>query len=315
MFFTSKKAHNYTNAFIQQQDFSNWLAAFSIYVWKRLELLSENNNTTSKCSETTLTENLVYGILLLMKDDEIPIPVRLYHSPKEDTYGSDIEIVIQIGKNKNIIFPCQAKKLNVESRKNNLIVRYNAFNHNNGEQKDKLINYAKKIKGFPLYLLYNYSEYQFQHNYNDTELYGCSLISAIHLKDNPPKDKKPKFQDLHPTAQPLKTITQIKRLVQLNQFYGNTSNHSTKIYTDKEILGDSEWKDNELGSPIITRNQAVYDASKLAKPTLANYQEPKNPEPISSNYNLDLPFSPKFRIVLRQEVIDLNTRDTKSFKL
>jgi hypothetical protein len=313
MFFTSKKAHSYMDDFIKKNDFSDWLSYFSIYVWKRLELLSDNYNTIAKCSETTLTENLVHGILLLMKEDEIPIPVRLFHSPKEKTYGSDIEIVVQLAKDRNIIFACQAKKLNVEGYKK-LNARYNAFNHDGGEQKEKLINYAEAVNGFPLYLLYNYSEYEFQNEYKDDELYGCSLISAIHLKENPLKDEKPKFQDLHPISRPLKTIIKIENIDNLKYFYGLSNNHFAKILTDKEIFGDKEWKDNELGSPIYHRTESVFDARKLAKPTSANYEEIEDIGQIN-NSSHDLRFSPKFRIVLTHDIIDLNTRNTKSFKL
>lgn len=306
MFSFLKKSNKYSLSFTQNQEFSDWLASFSISVWKRLKLLSESNNTIGRCSETTLTENLVYGILQLMREDKIPIPVRLFHSPKEDRYGSDIEIVVQLAKNKNITFACQAKKLNVEGWKDNLKTRYKAFNHDKGEQKEKLINYAKEIGGFPLYLLYNYSEYEFEHNYSDTELYGCSLISAIHLKNNPIESEKPRFQDLHPTSKPLKTIMELRKIRDLKSFYGSTSTHYANIKTDKDIFGDKEWKDNELGSPAYHRFHSVYDAKSLLKGTLSHAQESQND---------DLPFSPKFRIVLTADVIDLNSRDTKSFKL
>jgi len=304
--------NKYKTSFIQKHEFSNWLASFSFSVWNRLKLLSETNNTLGKCSEPTLTENLVYGILELMREDKIPIPVRLYHSPKENTYGSDIEIVVQLAKNKNIIFPCQAKKLNVEAWKDNLKARYNAFNHNDGQQKIKLIDYAKKIEGFPIYMLYNYSEYEFKHNYSDNQLYGCSLISAIHLKDTPLGEKKPRFQDLHPTAKPLRTIMDLKKISDLKSFYGSTNTHHALTKTDKQIFGDKKWKDNELGSPEYHRFHSVYNAKELLEGNIANYE---NAEPRSSDLDNDLPFSPKFRIVLTNDAIDLNKRNTKSFKL
>ena len=124
---------------------------------------------------------------------------------------------MQLKKNENLIFPCQAKKLYVGSVKNNLKAKYQKLNYEkNGSQKKKLIKYAEEIGGFPLYLLYNYSEYNFKKDkdYPHKELYGCSLISAHHLAEYPPKAPitVPTSNDIITANKPTKSDIRIPRI-------------------------------------------------------------------------------------------------------
>jgi len=294
MLHLSERANEYYKLFMESHDIEYWLSYFSICSWERLKFLYELGNIRSKSNETTITENLVYELAQIIRKDEIPIPIRLFHSPNEGVNGSDIEIIVQLEKNRHIIFPCQAKRLYLDTVKNSKNAKYSKLNYDDGKQKDKLINYAKKISGFPLYLLYNYSETKVNLNsfFPIEELYGCTLISALYLKEHRPQP--PTFPNLHPPAKPLTSISKFRNFLSLNSLWGNTSlKHDAKLYSDKQIFGDKNWE--ELGSPIYHRFISKINLKEILKNNLNTISEDKS-------------FNPSFRIVLTKEKIDIATR-------
>jgi len=292
MFRISKKAENYRTQFYENYDITNWFSMFSMYVWERLKFYHEGSKFSSKVDEPLFTHDLIQGISQIIKEDKIPIPVRLFHSRKESANGNDIEIIVQIQKDKNIIFPCQAKRLYVE----NANATYKQLNYKEGEQKQKLIKYAKSINGFPLYLLYNYSEHNFDTKYlfSEKELYGCTLLSAQYLDENP--NLKLIVSKLHPPAKPLISILKFRDILSLNRVWGVLkSEHGAEPWSDEEILKDDRW--NEFGPPsyLPTRFVSSTDWEKVFT---------KQTSQIVANQL----FNPKFRIILTHDVIDLNTR-------
>lgn len=298
MFYISEKAKNYLNQFYENYDITDWFSMFSIGVWDCLKFYQEEDNPISKVDERELTNNLVRGISMLIKKDEIPIPVRLFHSRNESSNGSDLEIILQIKKDQNIIFPCQAKRLYVEKTNNNLNAKYEKLNYKNesGNQKQLLIEYAKRVNGFPLYLLYNYSEYDFDTSYiyPEKELYGCTLISAHYLHENPPKS--PTVQNLHPPAIPLTSIVKFSNILCLDSLWGKAElGHDAKILSDKKILEDGKWY--ELGPPSYppTRFVSSIDLEKILSEN-------------SSKTIVNQSFNPKFRIIFTSEMIDRYSR-------
>lgn len=292
MFRISEKAENYRTQFYENYDITNWFSMFSMYVWERLKFYHDGSKFTTKVDEPLFTHDLIIGISQIIKEDKIPIPVRLFHSRKESANGNDIEIIVQIQKDKNIIFPCQAKRLYVE----NSNATYKELNYKGGEQKQKLIEYAKSINGFPLYLLYNYSEYNFDTKYpfSEKELYGCTLISAQYLDENP--TLKPTVSDLHQPAKPLISILKFTSTLSLNRIWGVLkSAHGAESWSNKEILEDDRW--NEFGPPSYppTRFVSSTDWEKAFSK--------KTPQTFENQF-----FNPKFRIIFTHDVIDLNTR-------
>lgn len=297
----SKEAQKYLEAFEKSKDINDWFAYFSNYVWDKLKFANKEDWSISKVDERGLTNNLVVGIAELIKLDKIPLPIRLFHSPNEGVNGSDLEIVVQINKNENIIFPCQAKRLYIENaQKDNPKAEYKQYNYktkkdDNKTQKEKLIDYANKIYGFPLYLFYNYTESKINTNYiyPDEKLYGCTLGSAIYLEENPPKTTM--FSSFHPPAVPITSIVKFKNILSLNSIWGKTSNHNAKILTDKQIFGNNTWE--EFGPPIYHKARFVtqIDLSKVI--------ERKN---LTEKFNVA--FKPKYRIVLTLKPIDRNCR-------
>lgn len=159
-------------------------------VWDRMKFALETN---SKISETTLTENLLFMInkyRSYSKDNSI----RIYESKDEKANGNDLEIYLEISKNKYILLVIQAKKLYTKEQK------YKAINHKIGTnyQIDLLENYANSKNGLALYLLYNFAP---DCIYENKEYFGCTLIEALQIKKNYyPKSKHwkiPSFNDLH----------------------------------------------------------------------------------------------------------------------
>lgn len=297
----SKEAQKYKDDFEKSQDIIDWFAYFSNYVWDKLEFANTQDWSISKVDERAFTNNLVTEIAELIKLDKIPLPIRLFHSPNERVNGSDLEIVVQINKNENIIFPCQAKRLYVENaQKDNLKAKYEKYDYKTQKddeetQKDKLITYANKIYGFPLYLFYNYTKNKISTNYiyPDEKLYGCTLGSAIYLKENPRETKT--FSSFHPPAVPITSIVRFKNILSLNSIWGKTPTHNTKTLSDKQIFGDNTWE--EFGPPIYHKTRFVkhIDLSKVTER-----------ESIDKKSNLD--FKPKYRIVLTFKPIDRNCR-------
>jgi len=284
----------YLDNFQENQDITDWLAYFSVNVWNDLKFATEEDPSISKTDEREFTNRLVRGIAQLIRTDKIPLPIRLFHSPNENVNGDDIEIVVQLEENKNVIFPCQAKRLYVETaQKDNKKARYKKYNYKT--QKDQLINYAEKMGGFPLYLFYNYTEYDIKTNnsYSNKELYGCTLASAIYLKNNEPKPAT--FPNLHPPAVPLISIANFRNILSLNNIWGKTTNHKARLFSDKEIFGDNRW--SEIAPPLH---------HKTRYSTHINLEKVLNKK--TSSDNLDMPFNPKYRIVFTAKKIDLNCR-------
>lgn len=291
---------HYLDNFQENQDIADWFAHFSVDVWDDLKFAAEEDSSTSKTDEREFTNRLVRGLAKLMRTNEIPLRIRLFHSPNERVNGDDIEIVVQLEENKNIIFPCQAKRLYVEkARKDNKKAKYEKYNYKT--QKDQLIAYAKRIGGFPLYLFYNYTEHQIEINnsYPNKELSGCTLASAIYLKNNEPGSTT--FPDLHPPAVPLISIANFRNILSLNNIWGKTTDHSAMLFSDKEIFGNNIW--SEIGPPLHhkTRYSTHIDLKKVL-------------DKKTNDDNLDTPFNPKYRIVFTAKKIDLNCRKI-NFKL
>lgn len=160
-------------------------------VWDRMKFASETN---SKISETTLTENLLFMINKYRSNSKDK-SIRIYESKDEKANGNDLEIYLEISKNKYILLVIQAKKLYTKEQK------YKAINHKIGAnyQIDLLENYANSKNGLPLYLLYNFSPNCI---FKNKKHFGCTLIDALQIKkDYYPKSsmhwKIPSFNDLH----------------------------------------------------------------------------------------------------------------------
>lgn len=290
----SREAQKHIEAFEESKDIIDWFAYFSNYVWDELKFANKEDKSISKTDEREFTNELVREIGKLIKLDKIPLPIRLFHSPNEGVNGSDLEIVVQINKNENIIFTCQAKRLYVENaQKDNLKAKYEKYDYKT--QKDDLITYANKVYGFPLYLFYNYTENEIKTNYiyPDEKLYGCTLCSAIYLKENPPNTKT--FSSFHPPAVPITSIVKFKHIPSLKSIWGKTPIHNAQTLPDKQIFDDNTWE--EFGPPIYHKTRFVkhIDLNKVIE--RRNLIE-----------KLNSPFKPKYRIVFTAKPIDRNCR-------
>lgn len=164
--------------------------------WERFHFAYEKKGF--KIYETTITQNILYKIEKIRRYLDVNIILR--EAVDEKTNGNDIEFVITDGT-RSLKMPMQAKRV----QKN---LRYSSISHKG--QIESLINYAKKVKGIPMYLLYNYNrnfirKFKLCSIESDERQYGCSIIDAIYIQENftskfgsSIKWSIPKFKDLVP---------------------------------------------------------------------------------------------------------------------
>lgn len=232
------------NLDLSNLNINTFLKFFSIQVWHKLNFVFSSKGL--RLNETTVTQDFVYQLYLLAKSKQFP--VKIFESKNEKANGNDLEILVEIDKGV-VKLPCQAKIINRRGR-------YSKINHkiDNKFQIDALIKYARRVKGIPIYLLYNYVSTPEQDNINalkyDEELYGCSIGEAHDLKSHAfnPAYKSPHFYDLHDSCfKPLYLL--------LNAIYPKYSDSSLKevlpsfdsnklkYYTIEDILDDFNWID------------------------------------------------------------------------
>ncbi|WP_052599999.1 DUF6615 family protein [Aureispira sp. CCB-QB1] len=305
MHYSTKKQEAYLNKFYQNGLLKDWLAYFSVYVWEELQFSAKQRNEISKVDERELTNKLIRELARIINEEKIHLPIRLFHSKNEKTNGSDIEIIYAFEENKNVIFPCQAKRLYVDkSQKNISKAKYSAFWHKTNNVHEKfqikaLLDYAYSLCAYPLYLLYNYSEEESINSlYHEKELLGSTLISAQYIAEqyfNEHFEENLTFGHLHPPAKPLHSITEVKEQ-DMNSFWGNDKKElPVKFYTDAEILKQTGWV--EMNPPADSPPQRFVKSVSINE--FMNNSVVINPRI----------FAPRFRIFITKEPIYLRKRN------
>ena len=116
--------------------------------WERLK---QSQQFKVKLGEGTLTDLLALDFVRLMGKRT----ARLFQTSteQESRRGCDLEIRINQGGGKSIVFAVQAKKLYLPQG------RYNSLNHkvesSNSFQIDVLETYSEEMAAIPFYILYN----------------------------------------------------------------------------------------------------------------------------------------------------------------
>lgn len=265
--------------------------------WNRMQFASK---THTQISETTLTENLLY-MINKYRESSKDNSIQIFESKNEKTHGNDLEIYLEVEKGKYVLLTIQAKKLYVKEQK------YTAISHKvkHNYQIDLLINYASCMNALPLYLLYNYSP---TFNCKKKELFGCTLIEALHIKKTyypttGNRWKIPTFNNLHKCnliqsdilfslnfqyAIPWHFLTNNKYFKSHINFYNFKSKKQLKEYTRDEIPAD-EWievkKDKIPTDELIMLKKDVNIKSNHDTDQYKNIEDGKF-------------FQPKFRIVI-----------------
>jgi hypothetical protein len=162
--------NNAKSNFEKAPDLCNLFKLLAVETWKRIEFTY--NKPYLRIYETTLTQNIAFAINAYAQ--QYPkLLIEVWESINEFATGNDLELLVVFPKFAITFYaPIQSKK--IYRRK-----KYNAMDH--GDQIDKLIDYAKKSNGCPLYLLYNFVEQVPYGLRADKEFYGCTLIDAHHL--------------------------------------------------------------------------------------------------------------------------------------
>lgn len=287
--------NHYLKAITQFQH-SNSLCDFfqvlAVDTWERIKFARTRKGL--KIYETTITQNLLFELnrtkeFINNKYGTNYWDFKIYESINEKANGNDIELYLPYNGG-YLLFPIQAKLINHKGYKRKKMNDgdYRAMDHfvpsTSSQQIDSLLDYAKKMRAIPLYLLYNYVNTTLQNKVicsvnMPIEQYGCSISSALYIHNNYYSGgawKIPKFSDLHPgIAQPwfILTCCSLKK-DNLSDYFAIDKDEISKIkiYSLSEIERTSEWKEFESNSGSVI-----------------NYDNNPNQKG----------FVPKFRIILR----------------
>jgi len=178
--------------------------------WERIAF--SRTRVRMKIHETSITQNLVYEMNMIKWELDIG-GFSIFESTNEAAHGDDLEICVVHRDGLVYKFAIQAKILYHSIRRDGLINledgKYERFGHITGgrNQVDLLLSYAQLNGCIPLYLLYNYVAGTAMNgdycgvSFDNTQ-FGCSLVSALHLKLNHSNatgnlKSNVKFSDLH----------------------------------------------------------------------------------------------------------------------
>lgn len=273
-------------------DPTNILRTISISTWEKIEFARKRKGL--KIFETTITQEIIYYLILAANESQFNI--RLFEANSEKTNGNDIECFIETEKG-YLFLPMQAKLIYDNSK-------YPKISHKikNEEQIDLLIKYARKKRGYPLYLLYNYCnnhsfiEWMKQQINFQPNLFGISYVDAFYIKNNffnkrvTRNGEKtwiiPSFENLHPTiAKPFHQL--------LDQSILNNSGYN---FIEENFISENQ----NIDIQMYTENELIeapYWLELSEQSSLGNI--PFNMVNISKNQTRSkIEFNPMFRIIL-----------------
>lgn len=199
------------------------LKSLSVETWERIGFARKRKGL--KIWEVTVTQNLLY--LLKKYSEYCSTSIQMLEATNEKINGNDIEICIKT-KAGYILLPTQAKILYSTGD-------YPRIKH--PSQIENLIEYAKKIKGIPLHLFYNFDEIYANDEYGCTIMKTKKLLLAFGKGAGTYDIDVPKFLDLHPSkAKPW------------HEFLcsGFEEDADIQYYEKEELIKSTEWKEFTL---------------------------------------------------------------------
>jgi len=178
-------------------------------IWGRI---SRAHTVGVNLKEVGITADLVAEILWRYHKKGASIGIFVQESWNEKTYGSDLDVFIEVIKGQYAWFPMQAKLLKLRNVYGEIAFDSTATK----QQWEKLLDLKKFATCYPYYLLYNGNNLlknipldKCGSKVKGTQ-FGCSLVepekvAAIAILKHP---TPPKFDDFHPhSAQPWKILT------------------------------------------------------------------------------------------------------------
>lgn len=256
------------------QTLADWLQVYAALTWTRIGFA--NHHPRLRFHETTLTQNLVFDCWLTGHLSHWGI--KLFEAVDEAANCNDLEIAVETGLG-YVLLPAQAKLSQQDGR-------YPGVSHKTGGrfQADLLMDYARKVQGWPLDLLYNHSsdihlaDRVKKELHMPLESYGISLCDAVYIKERfcPVGNGRwniPRFADLHPGhAYPLHFLG-----CDINGWFPELQGeHSIKYYTREELKQNGAFMDLNpppaIGNiPIgIDRTLKALLERKMVKPSAFN---------------------------------------------
>ncbi|MCC7460438.1 MAG: hypothetical protein IT286_03960 [Proteobacteria bacterium] len=177
------------------------------------------HDVKTNLKEVGITADILVEILRYHKKKGIPIGVIAQEGKNEPRYGSDIDVFVEVQRNKYVWYALQAKLLKV----NNIYDEFYDYDPSKGErpqwEKLHILEYMAKCKAY--YLLYNGKRGFFRKGLKSdcgkkykTAQFGCSLVepelvaSLESRKDSRGHQINPIFEDFHPMqAEPWNILT------------------------------------------------------------------------------------------------------------
>ncbi len=282
------------------------LNMISINVWDRIAFARSRKGF--KIYETTITQDILYQLALASEVSEHG--VKLFEAKSEKTNGNDIECYVKVSDG-FVFFPIQAKLMYSDNS-------YAQIAHRRGkiDQIDLLVDYAKRKKGYPLYLLYNGFPGSMRldkltKSYDETKSYGVSFTSAIHIKKNfqnkyrriegDPIWRIPTFQDLHTEfSRPFPTLANLSNyplnahevIEQKLRFY--SVDYDLTAYSKEELLEDDSWVDLTPDNGLISEP----DKTTVTEPVVDYINDRSISNDIGYRPDSENEFKPKFRLII-----------------
>jgi hypothetical protein len=283
--------------FTKTGNISDWLSYFSCDVWEDMQFMFQQPTIIGKIGEVEITNRLVRKLAQLLIREKSKFPIRLFHSIKEHVKGSDLEVIIPVGKGQFVKFYCQAKRLYFKGN-GKQEGTYEQLWHNVGlfkkSQLDLLISHCKKQGSLPLYLFYNYYHGRLSHSQTPTkEEFGCTLLNAYYLKNSHTKGDKLGFKNFHPIAKPLSELSSLN-IQENNDVFGKVGDEiELNTLSLKDLNKDPSWREIAPALSTPKRFTGVIDLESILR----------------EERELEEGFNPKFRIVFTEEPIEFREKN------
>ncbi|UFS63639.1 hypothetical protein LOH54_05775 [Sulfurimonas sp. HSL-3221] len=266
--------------------------------WYRLKF-TRTNASQLKLFETTITQNLLFELAKFSEHCTFK-QVKAFEAINERVNGNDIEFFVQQPNGKYLFFPMQAKVLYPSNK-------YEQIPYKN--QNTDLINYASKKKGYPLYLLYNYSP---QHT--SYQHYGCSIVDAHYMKSIF-NSINPTFDDLHVhSSKYIYPVASTWQSLICDSIFSKNNSYTNKIikkvYNNEkyslnqdEVMEEGEWKEVTLATSAKRADEDVMTRIEIIK------KKEDSDFLNQGESGFDIGFAPKYKIIVSNEIDIVDTHE------
>ncbi len=237
------RKNRFYEKFIRSGEITDWLDYCSSSIWDDIKANFLLGDRLARINEVEFTNRLCRDLSILIANDKIQSPIRLWHAKNEKANGNDLEIVVEVDSDRYLVFPCQCKRIfrgtvNTEPK-------YRQIWHSSDEygfQIQNLLEYAEKVGGIPIYLFFNYiDDVNFSEDYGITVCDGAYIAKQYYFIENYPSAIS--FKNVHPPAQRISDFIKNRGLSTYKHI-----KYEPKLYSSKDLDIIPGWM--EINPPI-----------------------------------------------------------------